>query len=102
MQGKETRDINKEIEPNLAKVFINWRAICDEFFSHPPGSQDLPILPSKTLLADLFATADNPEYTLKQEARRWHPNRAFFHQMEAAGRLGTLDAATEISDYSEH
>ncbi|GAB1737154.1 hypothetical protein NU219Hw_g837t1 [Hortaea werneckii] len=96
MQGKETRDINKEIEPNPAKLFIKWRAICNEFFSHPPGSQDLPILPSKALLAELFAAADNPQHALKQEARRWHPNRAFFHQMEAAGRLGTVRAATEM------
>ncbi|KAI6905301.1 hypothetical protein KC318_g6057 [Hortaea werneckii] len=96
MQRIEARDINKEIEPNLAKLFINWRAICNEFFSHPPGSQDLPILPSKALLAELLATADNPQHTLKQEARRWHPNRAFFHQMEAAGRLGTVRAATEM------
>ncbi|KAI7227855.1 hypothetical protein KC330_g8187 [Hortaea werneckii] len=96
MQSIEARDINKDIEPNTAKLYINWRASCNEFFSHPPGSQDLPILPSKALFAELLATADDPQHTLKQEARRWHPNRAFFHQMEAAGRRGTVRAATEM------
>ncbi|KAI7165026.1 hypothetical protein KC352_g26264 [Hortaea werneckii] len=96
MQGIETLEVSKGIEPNLAKVFCDWRIVCDEFFSHPPGSQDLPLLPSKSLLAELFATTDNLPDTLKQEARRWHPNRAFFHQMEAAGRLGTVRTATEM------
>lgn len=96
MQGTKTRDINIEIEPNPAKLLIDWRATCNEFFSHPPGSQDLPILPSKALLAEFFAKADDLKHTLKLEARRWHPNRAFFHQMEAAGRLGAVSAATEM------
>ncbi|KAI7279915.1 hypothetical protein KC345_g5071 [Hortaea werneckii] len=96
MQDIETLEVSKGIESNLAKVFCDWRVVCDEFFSHPPGSQDLPLLPSKDLLADLLATADNLQDTLRQEARRWHPNRAFFHQMEAAGRRGTVRAATKM------
>ncbi|GAB1725316.1 hypothetical protein NU195Hw_g4065t1 [Hortaea werneckii] len=96
MNGVEIQDASKEIVPNLAKLFCEWRVVCDEFFSHPPGSRNFPLLPSKDLLAELLATSDNVQDTLKQEARRWHPNRAFFHQMEAAGRLGTVSAATEM------
>ncbi|KAI6807703.1 hypothetical protein KC332_g13380 [Hortaea werneckii] len=96
MNDVETQDASKEIEPTFAKRFRDWRVVCDEFFSHSPGSRDLPLLPSKALLAELLASTDNLPDTLKQEARRWHPNRAFFHQMEAAGRLGAVKAATEM------
>ncbi|KAI7371845.1 hypothetical protein KC336_g20739 [Hortaea werneckii] len=96
MNSVKTENANKDIEQNLAKIFSEWREVCDEFFSHSPGSRDLPLLPSKAQLAELFAATDDLQNTLKQEARRWHPNRAFFHQMEAAGRLGAVKAATEM------
>jgi len=96
-----------------AHAYQVWRINCDKFFANPLHYRRMPqpsywrcdklgcrnkqhLYACAHSLRRLFSATNDSPGVLRAEQRRWHPNRAIFHQLEAQGMPGCVAFATEI------
>lgn len=94
--------------------YMQWRASCEAVFSSPATATCIPEPPNwpcndvgckasrhlracKHNLKDLFFSTSEPRQTLKEDRKRWSPNRRVYGELEKAGVGEARAIANEIA-----